>query len=73
MTKQDYIKIAAILAATREWGRDRANVQPTIDHITRELAGVMAAGNPRFDRQRFCDAAGLDPNFPGFPSGTFQK
>jgi hypothetical protein len=63
MSKKDYIAIAAILAETRTWARDRApfaSTQPTIDHITRELADVMAAGNTRFDRERFCKAAGME-------------
>ena len=73
MTRTDYIQIAAILTETRTWARDRANTQPTIDHIVRELADLMAAGNPNFDRKRFYAATGMEPrNFPGFPSGTFK-
>lgn len=73
MTRTDYIQIAAILTETRGWARDRANTQPTIDHITRELADLMAASNPHFDRKRFYAATGMEPrNFPGFPSGTFK-
>jgi ketosteroid isomerase-like protein len=34
--------------------------QRSIDYITRELADVMAAGNTRFDRERFCKAAGME-------------
>jgi hypothetical protein len=60
MTAKDFRAIAAILSETRTWARGRANTQPTIDHITRELASVLAAGNTRFDRERFCKAAGME-------------
>ena len=60
MTAKDFRAIAAILNETRTWARGRANAQPTIDHITRELASLMASGNPRFDCGRFCAAAGMN-------------
>jgi predicted secreted Zn-dependent protease len=59
MTKQDYIAIAAILSNARTCP-NCTSAQPTIDHITRELADVMASGNTRFDRERFYGAAGME-------------
>ena len=76
MSQKDYQAIAAILAAERELAATRPSAYAgridAIDHITRDLADLMAADNSRFDRGRFYAAAGLDPKFPGFPSGTFQ-
>lgn len=75
MSQKDYKAIAAILTETRRLAEAKTvqyGPRQAIDHITRELADLMAADNSRFDRGRFYAAAGLDPKFPGFPSGTFQ-
>lgn len=72
MTRQDYEAIAAILARTRTWASGPGAVA-ALNHITSDLADLMAAGNPRFDRQRFEAAAGMDhgpgETQPG-PAGT---
>jgi predicted secreted Zn-dependent protease len=58
MSKQDYITIAATLSNARTCP-NCTSAQATIDHITRELADLMASGNTRFDRERFYEAAGM--------------
>jgi hypothetical protein len=60
MTAKDFRAIAAILAEARTWAGARAGRLATIDHITRELADVMASGNTSFDRERFYGAAGME-------------
>jgi hypothetical protein len=58
MTRKDYDAIAAVLAAERQQVTMRAARQAVMN-ITRALADVMAAENPRFDRERFMRAAGM--------------
>ncbi len=58
MTRQDYIKIADVLRAEREAATMRAATQ-AVDNITRRMAGLLASDSPRFDRERFYSAAGM--------------
>lgn len=58
MTRKHYIEIAAILAGERAIADDRD--RRVLDNFTRSLADVLKRDNPRFDRQRFYDAAGLE-------------
>ena len=67
MTRKDYVAIAAVIAnarlpngagpfITREAAETHAACR---GFIGRALAGVMAQGNPRFDRERFLKACGV--------------
>ena len=64
MTRRDYVRIAAALAATRPtyegdtFGRAIAD-QWRADVLA--LADMLGTDNPRFDRDRFCRAAGMLP------------
>jgi hypothetical protein len=60
MTAKDFRAIAATLSEARTLAQSGASTQAAIDYITRELADVMASGNPRFDRERFYGAAGME-------------
>lgn len=58
MTKKDYQAIARAIHATRfeaESAMSTAGVQATMV-IAERLATVLAADNPRFDRERFIEA-----------------
>ena len=56
MSKKDFEAIAAVLAKFR--GVDAsASIGSTAAAITLDLADVLAASNPRFDRERFFRAA----------------
>lgn len=64
MTRKDYVKVAAVLAdaATRETRDDRPDDPgraPIVAELAHDLAELMAADNPRFDRARFLAAAGV--------------
>lgn len=54
MTRKDYQKIAAVLAATRVNAVDKA-----LNVTMVRLADVFLADNPRFDRDRFYKASGF--------------
>jgi hypothetical protein len=54
MTKKDYVLIARALYEARFELRD-ANPCQTV--IINDLASALERDNPRFDRQRFIDAA----------------
>lgn len=54
MTKKDYIKIAAIIASMRDWPKD-----DLLDQLAFDLAYVFSEDNPRFDEERFYEAAGV--------------
>ena len=51
MTRKDYQAVARVLAE---------NPGENCDQIAAELAKTFAEGNPRFDRDRFLRAAGVD-------------
>lgn len=78
MTRKDYVALAEAIAAgatsANVWaanasdpGRERERMQRAVAYtgklIVREIALVLAADNPRFDRQRFEIACGeyLEP------------
>jgi hypothetical protein len=58
MNRKDYQAIADVLVNERGRVSMRAASQ-AITNITRALADVMAKDNPRFDRARFYEAAGM--------------
>ena len=64
MTKKDFELIAATLKATRppqQMENEFAISQQTMQHliICREIADALATTNPRFDRERFLAACGV--------------
>ena len=65
MTRKDYVAIAAAIALTRDY---IARTEPEENQIdmrdgaalaAEHIANVMAQDNPRFDRQRFLKACGV--------------
>ena len=63
MSRKHYREVAAILKARRDElsycvSTNLARTQ--IDIVTVQLATMFKLDNPRFDRQRFYDAAGMD-------------
>lgn len=61
MTKKDYIKLAQAFAGVNPMGRysDVKNALRTSEQWHRDVAAVadvLAADNPRFDRERFTKA-----------------
>lgn len=57
MTRKDYVALAAALQAARPYVMaDRATVHAA---YVAEVADVLAADNPRFDRAQFYAAAGV--------------
>jgi hypothetical protein len=60
MTRKDYILIAAALKAAADYTK-RFPDQPADTFVTavHTLADALARDNPRFDRERFLKAAGM--------------
>jgi len=65
-SKQHYVKIAEILKAEQVRARvlaetafDMEAAATTVTNITLAMAETFANDNPRFERSRFLDAAGL--------------
>ena len=61
MTRKDYIKIAEILNKARENGKESHAFEPVglMTHfIACQMADMLLADNPRFDRSRFLKACG---------------
>jgi hypothetical protein len=57
MTRRDYVLIAAALKAAQD---DEVKAgHPVYDTATYKLADVLARENPRFDRERFLKACGV--------------
>ena len=55
MTRKDYIAIAgAINKASERYGEPAAKM--VLDDVVNEIAEVLAADNPNFDKDRFVDA-----------------
>lgn len=59
MSRKDYIKIASILDAEAALAVEPETVA-RIANITRSIADVFKQDNPRFDRDSFYAAAGLE-------------
>jgi hypothetical protein len=57
MTRKDYILIAAALKKASE--RDASEGIPVTYQAAYELATALGRDNPRFDRERFLQAAGV--------------
>ena len=58
MTRKDYVLIAAALDAARRASNDD-DVQEGVTFAARHLCIDLAATNPRFDRERFLEACGV--------------
>lgn len=58
MTKKDYIKIAALLKRHRDSILELSE-DDILDSIAFDLAYVFSEDNPRFDEERFYEAAGV--------------
>jgi hypothetical protein len=58
MTKKDFEKIAAILKRNRE-STTLVTDHLFLNQITSDFAVMLAEDNPRFDRKRFLEAAGI--------------
>lgn len=64
MTKKDYI----LIASTLEYCYKLAELQPlpkraksdVVRQVALELANTLAENNPKFDRNRFLKACGMD-------------
>ena len=57
MTKKDYIKIAAIIKRQRE--PIFSSKEDILDAISFDLAYIFQEDNPRFDEEKFYEAAGV--------------
>jgi hypothetical protein len=57
MTRKDYILIAEALK--RAWNTEAESAFPGVQAAARNLAESLARDNPRFDRERFLKAAGV--------------
>jgi hypothetical protein len=57
MTRKDYVKIAAILMKLRE--PFNTTEDDLLDKVAFELAYIFLEDNPRFDEERFYEAAGV--------------
>lgn len=58
MTRKDYTAIAAHLAETWEYCNTPSTTkQQVLEECIRRIADVLEDDNPRFDRQRFYQAA----------------
>jgi len=60
MQKRHFIAIAAAIKGIIAADPDNAVRTATIGSVARALASVFQAENPRFDRDRFLRACGLD-------------
>ncbi|KQR67855.1 hypothetical protein [Rhizobium sp. Leaf341] len=64
MTRKDYVLISkAIKRAVDQWSGltpERGDVEAALSDLASDLAGELAADNPRFEANRFLSACGLD-------------
>jgi len=59
MTKKDYELIAAAIKDNREYDPMECYAE-ALDDVARSLATALQRDNPRFDRDRFLKACGVD-------------
>lgn len=70
MTRKDYVLIASALLEARNITKE----QGVIDWISDAIANRIEDENPRFDREKFLRACGINPVFTErmfTPSGEF--
>lgn len=65
MTRKDYYALADAIATTRIDYEYNPDALSGVSYVTRKIADVLAADNPRFDRARFF-AACNEPQTGGF-------
>ena len=58
MTRKDYVAIAALIKHQRE-SAERDDIQLGVEYIADSLAHFFKTDNPRFDRERFLKACGV--------------
>lgn len=73
MTRKDYIAIAAAFKAQQPASTWDANKHAQYTQDVRAIADVLAADNPRFDYNRFYEAAGLVQEEPGQYARSIHK
>ena len=60
MTRKDYVLIAAaIKAAATEYPDERPDAEQQQEDVAFSIAEALASDNPRFDRERFLKACGV--------------
>lgn len=57
MSRKHYEAVARVIRDERENWDVGGEVQVALNYLAQNLAGVFAADNPNFDRQRFLAAA----------------
>lgn len=57
MSRKNYVAVAAAIRDERENWNPGGEVQVALNYLAQSLAGVFAADNPNFDRERFLAAA----------------
>lgn len=57
MSRKDYVAIAAAIRAEYKAVSDGPALQRSVERVAERIANVLAADNPRFDRDRFLAAA----------------
>lgn len=67
MTRKDFNELARIVRFYME--DDKAD-RETVERMALQLAEFCKERNPRFDRQRFYDACGMETPVTGFFRGT---
>lgn len=60
MTRKTYELFAEVLASQRAVNADNPIAVHAVDGVTKSLTDIFAQDNPRFDRDRFYRAAGID-------------
>jgi hypothetical protein len=70
MTKRDFELIAGTITRLRTTVRTNYNSVRSIliDELAEEFANSLTSTNPRFNRQRFLDACGLDSDLVEEPT-----
>lgn len=59
MTRKDYVAVAGAICNARA-GVSRLN-ESAVDYTAQCVADTLAADNPRFDREKFLIACGVQP------------
>ena len=62
MTKKDYVKFANRIRSQIQDAEDECNdyARQSAIRTANDAAGIFAADNPRFDRERFLKACGME-------------
>ncbi len=60
MTRKDYELIAERISSSREADARNGREEELLDSVSRRLADALASENPRFDRERFLRACGVE-------------